>query len=159
MRQRNMVRFFALLVCALVALQWVITAQAQTAGKRPLTYDAVDYWRAIQGTRLSNDGQWLAYAVTSQAEDGELIVRNLKTGQEFKHSRGTSPVFTQDGAFVVFTVAQSKADEEKDKQATRGSETQAAGGQAAGAGARGEGAAAQTPREPKTGLGLSLIHI
>ena len=127
MRQRNMARFFALLVCALVALQWVITAQAQTAGKRPLTYDAVDYWRAIQGTRLSNDGQWLAYAVTSQAEDGELFVRNLKTGQEFRHSRGTSPVFTQDGAFVVFTVAQSKADEEKDKQATRGSETQAAG--------------------------------
>ena len=28
--------------------------------------------------------------MTSQAEDGELVVRNLKTSQEFKHARGTA---------------------------------------------------------------------
>jgi dipeptidyl aminopeptidase/acylaminoacyl peptidase len=153
MRQRNLARLFALIVCAMVACQWALTAQAPV--KRPLTYDVVDSWRSIQGTRLSNDGQWLAYATTSQAEDGELIVRNLKTGQQFKHSRGTGPVFTQDGAFVIFTIAQSKADEEKDRQTNRstGSEGQEAGAQPA----RGEASGTQTPREPKTGLGIMAL--
>jgi dipeptidyl aminopeptidase/acylaminoacyl peptidase len=158
MRQRNMARLFALVVCGLVAYQWVLTAQVPVAAKRPLTYDVVDSWRSIQGTRLSNDGQWLAYATSSQAEDGEVVVRNLRTGQEFRHGRGTGPVFTQDGAFVIFTIAQSKADEEKDRLATRGSENQAGSGQPAGGqGARGEGSAAQTPREPKTGLGIMAL--
>ena len=69
---------------------------------------------------LSDDGQWLSYSVTSQAEDGELIVRNLKTSQEFKHPRGTGAQFTADGKFVIFTIAQSKADEERERLANRG---------------------------------------
>jgi dipeptidyl aminopeptidase/acylaminoacyl peptidase len=158
-QQRHLTRFFALLVCALVMAQWVLTAQSAPPGKRPLTYDAVDYWRSIGGTRLSNDGLWLAYALTSQAEDGELVVRNLKTGQEFKHPRGAAPQFTADGAFVVFTIPQSKADEEKDRQSesssggTGGSQASGGGGQ----GARGEGATAQPPREPKAGLGIMAL--
>ncbi len=167
MRQRNLARLFALVVCALVAGQWAITAQSKTqpqskaqaqvqapaAAKRPLTYDVDDYWRTIQGTRLSSDGQWLAYATASQAEDGELFIRNIKTGQQFTYGRGTGPVFTDDGAFVVFTIAQSKADEEKDRQSSRGAQGEAGGGQAA----RGETAGAQTPREPKTGLGIMAL--
>ena len=88
-------------VGAVLALQWSLTAQAPVAAKRPLTYDVVDYWKSIQGTRLSDDGQWLAYATSAQREDGELVVRNLRTGQEFTHARGTSPTFTPDGKFVV----------------------------------------------------------
>src|SRR5690348_1569964 len=125
---------------ALVALQWSFTAvpsaiegqAAQSAPqstastvKRPLTYDVVDYWKSIQGTRLSDDGQWLAYATTAQAEDGELTVRNLRTGQQFKHARGTSPQFTPDGKFVIFTIAQPKAEEERENAAAAG-ETPAA---------------------------------
>ena len=83
-------------------------------------YDVVDSWRSIQGTRLSNDGQWLAYALTAQGEDGELVVRTSRSGQEFKHPRGTAPVFTPDGKFVVFTIAQTKADEEREAPAESG---------------------------------------
>ena len=60
------------------------------AAKRPLTYDVYDSWRSIGGTKLSNDGQWIAYATTSQGDDGELIVRHLKTNQEFRHPRGSA---------------------------------------------------------------------
>ena len=35
----------------------------------------------------------------------------------FGASQGTSPTFTEDGKYVIFTIAQSKADEEKDKAA------------------------------------------
>ena len=114
-------RTVALLVGSLLVVQWSLDAQSKpTASKRPLTYDVVDYWKSIGGTRISDDGQWLSYSVTSQAADGELIVRNLKTSQEFKHPRGTGAQFTGDGKFVIFTIAQSKADEERERLANRG---------------------------------------
>lgn len=104
---------------ALLAFQWSLGAQTSPPAKRPLTYDVVDSWRSIQGTQLSRDGQWLAYALTAHGEDGELVVRNLRTGAELRHPRGTNPAFTRDGRFVVFTIAQTKAEEEKERQANR----------------------------------------
>src|SRR5512140_1410730 len=101
------------ILVALFAMQPALVGQAPA--KRALSYDAVDYWRSIGGTRLSSDGQWLAYALTSQAEDGELVVRHLKSGREYRHPRGTSPQFTEDGRFCAFTIAQSKAEEEKER--------------------------------------------
>jgi dipeptidyl aminopeptidase/acylaminoacyl peptidase len=163
-------RTIALLVGSLFVAQWTLQAQsAAPASKRPLTYDAVDYWKSIGGTRLSDDGQWLVYSVTSQSEDGELIVRNLKTSQEFKHPRGTNAQFTPDGKFVVFTIAQTKADEERERQQNRarqGNES-AAGGQSgepgqqqtAAPGGR-QGAAGrgnQRRNEPRTGLGIMSL--
>src|SRR6185436_7167816 len=130
-RRRSILTFAA----ALLALQWSLTAQtppSATAAKRPLPYDVVDYWKSIQGTRLSDDGQWLAYATTAQSEDGDVIVRNLRSGQEFKQARGTAPQFTPDAKFVVFTIAQPKAEEERESQSnanTGGEETPAARGQ------------------------------
>lgn len=136
------------LAAALLALQWTLTAQ--TPAKRPLSYDVVDYWKSIQGTRLSEDGQWLAYATTAQSEDGEVVVRNLRTGQEFTQARGTAPAFTPDGKFVVFTIAQPKAEEEREAQATAasGGETPAAEAPA-GRGGR--------AREPRTGMGIMSL--
>src|SRR3990172_5447895 len=80
MRLRLHGRAVALLVGSLVAFQWALSAQTpahstgsgQAAAKRPITYEVVDYWRSIQGTRLSNDGRWLAYSLTSQGEGGGL---------------------------------------------------------------------------------------
>jgi dipeptidyl aminopeptidase/acylaminoacyl peptidase len=148
------------LVGALVALQWSLTAQTPTSStsspagvKRPLTYDVVDSWKSIQGTRLSDDGQWLAYATSAQGDDGELIVRNLRSGQEFKHARGTAPTFTPDGKFVVFTIAQPKAEEEKDAAAANAETPAAEPAQGQGRGGRGNGRA----REPKTGLGIMTL--
>ena len=134
MNKRLHCRTVTLIAGSLLALQWTLVAQTPSAAKRPLTYDVVDYWRSIGGTRLSDDGQWLAYALTSQAEDGELIVRNLRTSQEFKHPRGTGPQFTLDGKFVIFTIAQSKADEERERQQNR---------------ARGEAGGGENPPAPR----------
>jgi hypothetical protein len=78
---------------------WPIDAQSQAGAKRPLAYDAYDAWWSIQGTTLSRAGEWLAYALTAQGLDGQLVVRNLRTGQELRHPRGTSPTFTPDAKF------------------------------------------------------------
>jgi dipeptidyl aminopeptidase/acylaminoacyl peptidase len=101
------------------------------AAKRPLTYDVFDAWKSIQGTTLSRDGQWLAYSVTAQGLDGELIVRNLQTGQEYRHPRGTNPEITPDGRFVVFGIVPTKADDERQREQER-----RAGARGAGQGGR-----------------------
>jgi dipeptidyl aminopeptidase/acylaminoacyl peptidase len=143
------------MVGALAALQWTLTAQSPaSAGKRPLSYDVMDSWKSIQGTRLSDDGQWLAYATSAQGDDGEVVVRNLRSGQEFKHARGTAPAFTPDGKFVVFTIAQPKAEEEREAAANANAEPGAEPAQGAqGRGGRGSG----RPREPRTGLGIMTL--
>src|SRR5687767_15987265 len=90
MNQRLRRHLLSLACVATLVVAWsTFPVNAQTAAKRPLSYDAVDYWRSVGGTRVSDDGQWLAYALSSQSEDGELIVRNLGTGKEFRHARGS----------------------------------------------------------------------
>jgi dipeptidyl aminopeptidase/acylaminoacyl peptidase len=149
-----------LLCGALISLSWVtwsgtpieVPLGAQAAvGKKPLSYDAYDAWWAIQGTTLSRDGKWLAYALTSQGLDGQVVVRNLDSGQEFRHPRGTSPSFTPDGRFVTFSIAQTKAEEEKERLSGRG---RAGAGENAPGGGQGRGAA-NTP--PRTSAGIMTL--
>src|SRR4051812_42207398 len=162
MRLRLHGRTLITIVGALLALQWSLTAQSPaTATKRPLTYDVMDYWKSIQGTRLSDDGQWLAYATTARGDDGELFVRNRRSGQEFKQARGTAPAFTPNGKFLIFTIAQPKADEEREAASERtaggGAESPAAAPEGQGTGRAGRGGNGQggrgngRAREPQIG--------
>src|SRR5258708_32195448 len=97
---------------ALVVLLWLngaaASAQQNAAQKKPITHDAYDAWKSIQGTKLSADGTWLAYALTPQDGDGELVVRNLKTNAEIRAPPGRDPLITPDNRFVVFAVAPYK---------------------------------------------------
>ena len=128
------------------------TVPSSPTVKKPLSYDAYDYWRSIQGTTLSRDGEWLAYALTAEAADGELVVRNLRAGTEHKHPRGTNPTFTADGNFVAFTVAQTKADEERDRLAAqRNSQSQGRGQ------GENEGQSQSQRNQPKTGAGIMAL--
>ncbi len=61
------------------------------AAQRPLNHSDYDSWKHIQNQQLSYDGRYLAYAVFPQQGDGELIVRDLKTGQEFRQPVGELP--------------------------------------------------------------------
>jgi dipeptidyl aminopeptidase/acylaminoacyl peptidase len=119
---------------------------AQTPAKRPLTYDVYESWRSIGGTRLSDDGQWLAYAVTAQAEDGELIVRNLRSNQELKHPRGTGPQFTPDGKFVIFTIVPPKANDDQEDTPEGGA-----------AGGRGQGGGENQPATNRNSVGIMAL--
>src|SRR5262249_19337381 len=146
------------LAAALLALQWSLAAQMPAGRtKRPLTYDVVDSWKSIQGTRLSDDGQWLADAATAPGGDGEGVVGRLRTGPGYRagggaEARGTAPQFTPDARFVVFTIAQPKAEEEREAQANANAPGEEA--PAAGRGGRGN----QRAREPRTGLGIMSLQ-
>ena len=144
----------ALLVCAGASWQDTsLVAQSAPAGKKALSYDTYDAWWSIQGTTLSRDGEWLAYALTSQGLDGQIVVRNLRTGQELKHPRGTNPAFTPDSKVVTFTIAQTKAEEEKERLAGRGRGGEGAAGRGA-EGGQGRGGA-NTP--PRTSAGIMTL--
>lgn len=117
-----------------------------TAAKRALTHQDYDSWRSIQAPQLSRDGKYLAYAAMPQDGDGEIIVRNLASGAEWRAPRGwrppapppdptdpgaaaaafaaqgrlARPFFTADSKHVLFTIEPTKAEilkARKDKKA------------------------------------------
>ena len=83
------------------------------AAKLPITHDVYATWRSIQHTQLSRDGQWIAYALVAQEADGELVVRHVADGREYRAPRGTSPQFSADGRFVAFAVQPTRAELDK----------------------------------------------
>ena len=132
----------SLTALGLLALLISSSALAQQP-KRPLNHADYDSWRAIQGQSLSRDGKFVAYALVPQDGDGEIVVRNLATGVEWRYSRGAAPVnppqrspeaqpapgpgfgqgpfagrpiFSADSRFVVFQILPAKADTEKAKK-------------------------------------------
>src|SRR5207249_9141059 len=64
----------------------------QPSAKRPLRHSDCDSWRSIQSPQLSPDGKFLAYALTPQEGDGEVVVRKLVSGVEWRFPRGSRPL-------------------------------------------------------------------
>jgi len=91
------------------------SAQPATA-KKPITHDAYANWRSIQGTVLSRDGAFAAYALVAQEADGELVLRRLADGQEWRAPRGSAPAFSADGRYLAFMVQPTRAELDKAKK-------------------------------------------
>jgi dipeptidyl aminopeptidase/acylaminoacyl peptidase len=127
-------------VCVLSLVLTSLTPAQQPAVKRPLTHQDYDSWRSIQGPQLSRDGKFLAYALMAQDGDGEIIVRNLATGTEWRSGRGyrppipppdpaeptppgaenqpgpVRPFFTADSRAVIFQIEPTKDETAKAKK-------------------------------------------
>ncbi|MDQ6705618.1 MAG: hypothetical protein M3Z85_06605, partial [Acidobacteriota bacterium] len=104
--------------------------------KRPLTHQDYGSWRSIHSQTLSRDGHFLAYALFPQEGDGELVVRNLITGKEWRENigeqppppqpdplseeppkpRGISLSFTADLRYLVFSTFPTQAANDKSKK-------------------------------------------
>jgi len=79
------------LVCTLALLASTVLAQQATAPKRPLTHQDYDSWRSILAQQVSRDGKFVAYAYVPQDGDGEIVVRNIATGVDWRAPRGYRP--------------------------------------------------------------------
>src|ERR1051325_7519622 len=131
----------ALLATMALAQQPASRAPQPTTAKRPLTHQDYDSWRSIVAQQVSRDGKFVAYAYMPQDGDGEIIVRNIATGVDWRAPRGyrppvpppddpstnlaefqaeqtrlLRPVFTADSKFVVFSTEPTKAEVNKAKK-------------------------------------------
>ena len=84
--------------------------------KKVITHDVYANWKGINGSVLSRDGKWVAYAIVAQEADGEVVIRQLSTAQEWRSPRGTAPSFSADGRFVAFAVQPTRAELDKAKK-------------------------------------------
>ncbi len=116
-------------------------AQQPAKAKRPLNHNDYDSWRSILAPQISRDGAFVAYAYSPQDGDGEIIVRNIASGAEWRAPRGyrppapppddpgtnvaefqaeqtrlLRPAFTADTRFVVFGTEPTKAELNKAKK-------------------------------------------
>lgn len=108
-------RFIAMKSSALMALVLVMGVQTP-GGKKVLDHSVYDGWKSIRGTTLSNDGQWVAYAIAPQEGDMVLEVQNTKTKKKYAFPVGQSLTlpagsptaprvsFSGDSKFLVATV-------------------------------------------------------
>lgn len=100
------------------------TASATMASaqvKKPISHDVYANWRSINGSVLSHDGQWAAFALHAQEGDGEVVVRHLADGREWRWPRGTAPAFSSDGRYLAFAITPLHAElvkAKKDKKKT-----------------------------------------
>ncbi len=74
---------------ALLAL--AVALAAQPGPKRPIQPEDFDSWKSIAGQKLSDDGKFLAYVLTPQVGNGEVVLRNLETGAERREGIGSRP--------------------------------------------------------------------
>ena len=112
-----------------------------TVTRRPLTHKDYDSWRSIQASQISRDGKFIAYAYMPQDGDGEIVVRSIAGGTEWKAPRGyrppvpppddpgaslaefqagqarlLRPVFTADSRFLIFGTEPTKVELNKAKK-------------------------------------------
>jgi dipeptidyl aminopeptidase/acylaminoacyl peptidase len=105
--------------------------------RKALVPESFDRWRSVEGAALSRDGAWAVYSLVPQVGDGEVVVRRVPSGPEFRHTRGyvgrpqtqpgrSGPGFdapdaqiTADGRFALFTVEPSRAEYEAARRARR----------------------------------------
>ncbi|HEU4479453.1 MAG TPA: hypothetical protein VFR80_13120, partial [Pyrinomonadaceae bacterium] len=84
------IRGLVSLICLLAMLSSGSLVKAQQL-KRPLTHNDYDSWRTIQAPQISRDGKFVAYAFLPQDGDGEIVVRNIASGNEWRATRGYRP--------------------------------------------------------------------
>jgi hypothetical protein len=75
---------------------------AQT--KKPLTHEVYDGWKSVGERFISNDGNYILYAINPQEGDGEMVIQNVKTGYRKNIPRGYSAVITEDSRYAILKI-------------------------------------------------------
>jgi dipeptidyl aminopeptidase/acylaminoacyl peptidase len=91
-----------LFITALCGLAGITHAQQST--KKPLDHTVYDGWQSIGSKIISNNGKWVAYTVTPQEGDANLVIYNTATRQQLSVPRGANPVITNDNRYLVFAI-------------------------------------------------------
>jgi dipeptidyl aminopeptidase/acylaminoacyl peptidase len=81
-----------------------ITLMAQ---KKTMNHDVYKIWKKIDNSKISNDGQWVAYGTMCNAEcDGTLNLWNASKNTTRSFDRGYDFQFSFDNTFLYFKIKQ-----------------------------------------------------
>lgn len=112
----------AMLAFVAVSLMFAPLA-AQNSAKRALTLDDVLAFRSLGQSVLSNDGNWLAYRVSPNQGDADVIVRSTSGDKEWKIPVGEGTmgqvVFSDDSAWIAISTAPTKKEADTARRARR----------------------------------------
>ncbi len=89
------------LIFLLAMLAGMFTCIAQ---KKPLDHSVYDSWQSIGKTVISNNGQWVAYTISVQEGDDELVIQSTVNNNKTIVPRGYEPTFTHDNAALIFKI-------------------------------------------------------
>lgn len=73
--------------------------------KKPLDHSVYDSWESLSSPKIPNNGKYLTYSINKQQGDGTLYVYNISTGHTLEIPRGSSPVFSTDGATLLYKIS------------------------------------------------------
>ncbi len=91
---------------------FIATATA-TAQEKKLSIDDYGQWSHIRGTELSNDGAWMAYALSPNDGDDTLYVKSLSGSELYEISIGGDAEFSNDNQWVSYTTQPGEEAREK----------------------------------------------
>ena len=90
----------SVLFSLLILMPVVLLAQT----KKPLTHDVYDGWKSVGERFISNDGNYIVYAINPQEGDGEIVIQNIKSGYKKNIPRGYSAVITEDSRYAILKI-------------------------------------------------------
>lgn len=88
----------------LPAILLVFISNLAAQSKKPLSHSVYDGWKSIGERMISNDGNYIVYAINPQEGDGELVVQNISTKYKKVIPRGGGAVISEDSRFVFFKI-------------------------------------------------------
>lgn len=92
-----------LFLIAIAAVVNLSTAIGQS--KKPLDHSVYDSWESLSSPKIPNNGEYLTYSINKQQGDGTLYIYNISSEATIEIPRGTSPVFSTDGATLLYRIS------------------------------------------------------
>ncbi|MCP4902725.1 MAG: S9 family peptidase [bacterium] len=104
----------------IVLLTAVLLASVAFAGDKALTFTDLMKFHEIHDASISEEGQWIAYALIPDRGDGEVVIRSTEDDREFRIELGTKPLIASGGAWVVAAIEPTLEEKEKAAEKSKG---------------------------------------
>ena len=86
-----------------------------SAQKKELDHTVYDSWQSIKETSFHPKGKFITYTINPQEGDGNLIIKNVQSGNEINIARATQALFSENGEYLVAKIKPSFAETRKAK--------------------------------------------
>ena len=82
----------------------VTTSLLFAQNKKPLDFDAYNYWKTLKHQKISDNGQWVCYESVPYKGDLILNIINPNTQKTYKINRAENSVFSPSSKFIAFKI-------------------------------------------------------